>query len=325
MMLKRIYRPLKKYDLGYNYVVNNLDSYKYTFFIHELRLRNKSYNTVLVFNKEVYAKFLIKSLKVVPFMLSQKIYFKIPIWLEDAEKILFFDKNDKLAKDNSIIMELYDLAWAHEFLYTKPFMKIKKSKVAFAKLIYDANKSRLSNFKYPQPKDDLDTKIYTMSEVLDESDLKMGWAIYNFNLKANECFELSHEITHDPEEKTLIKLKNKLSELSKHISNLKDILEAREKIWPQWQLLQNNYFKKKIQKRRYVFAILQDIIPIPFFNTLSLLFTDTLKEIGDNVAGHKGLQNSIKKYIDILRFMEIYKNDLFNPKFPSTKIVGYTP
>jgi len=318
-MIKQVYRRANNEDKCYKYLLKKYGRESFSFSIHELE--NKKYFIVLLFTAEGNSRLGKATLRALPYLFSKKkSYSKVPIWTKYAEKILFFDNNGKEIKDEKLIKRLYRLAWIHEFLYAKPFLAISKMQIRMVKSMYEANKERLANFEYPEPKSHVETRLYEVSAELDKSDLKMGLTSYQLLIKARECFDISHEIAHDPVYNKVIQLGEKFRLLKQYIEKLKEIIEEREKIWPEWDLVLKGYLRKN-KRGNLLVSLIKDVIPLklPFSNTLSFLISNKLSEVKENVVGHKSLQDSILKYEKLLKFAEKYKRDLFEIEFPMNK------
>jgi hypothetical protein len=318
-MLKQVYRLMKSEDPGYPYVSDKFRG-NYIFQAHELE--EGKFFVILITKIENSNKFAYDSIKALPFIFNKMArYSKIPIWLNYADKILFFNRNSELIKDIKLIRELYTQTWIHEFLYTKQFISVNSFLLDFLKMFYHANEERLKNFKYPETENPLDKKVYGLSALLDKSDLELGKAFYSFLQLSKECYDLSHDLSHNPSNKKIQSLQNKLYLLEPKITKIKDIISEREKIWLDWDLVLKEYLNRKNKWKRIFLSFIIDVVHIPFLSSLLSLISEGLNEIKDNVAGHKSLQNSLNKYEKLIKFAEQYQKDLFEVEFPEEKLI----
>jgi hypothetical protein len=123
---------------------------------------------------------------------------------------------------------------------------------------------------------------------------------------------LAHNLTRKKKDK----LERKFLRLKEVINKLKSILERREKIWPEWERSLKEYSEKRNKERRFIVALLADLIKIPFQNVL--LFT--IDEIKENMVGHKSLQRKLRKYERLIEYADKYYEQLFSIKIPWEKI-----
>lgn len=187
--------------------------------------------------------------------------------------------------DKETRRELYGTAWTREFLYTKPFISATIFQVGLTKEFYDFNKKRLKSFKYPDPENQIEKRFYEISSILDSSDLEMGKEFSLFLVDAKECYDISHQISHNPNKEHINKLKNKLINLKIRIKKLREIIEKREKIWPEWDLYLDWYLKEKNKNQKLFFELIKDLSKIPLLGFLSSLLFRGLREVKERVGG----------------------------------------
>ena len=176
------------------------------------------------------------------------------------------------------------------------------------------------------PEAQLKNKIFEISKMLDKSDIEISLSLYILYENAYKCHNLSHEISHHSSAKKIQKLREKSITLKNQLRNIKKLLEKREKIWPTYESLLNQYFQRKKENERYKIALINDIIlillPLKISNTANIFLKDVSKELKNNFIGHKSIQKSIDSCQKQLDLLDKYVDNLFNPEIPINKIMN---
>lgn len=315
-MNKILYRFLKENDPFYKFIIDNFPGNVYQ--VHELE--DGKYFVVLIIEPQEANKLSMASIKMFAYFFNKaKNYSKIPICTNYAKRILFFSKGGEKITDENKIKQLFRETWIQEFLYMKPFKEVNNFRVELARDMYRINKSRLESIEYPKPKDELEARVFKISHILDVSNFEISKALYLFLQDARVCYELSHEISHNPTMEKINQLEEKFRNIPSRINKIKEIVSKREKNWLDWSLVLNEYLKRKNKYKRLILETLLNLIPGSF---LLPFLSEVFSEIKDNIMGHKALQNGLKKYNELINFADQYSKDLFEIKFPEEKFLS---
>ena len=325
-MIEQIFRPLRESDFDSDNIKRFNEDVNFIHFTHKMKHVEMDYQVIIAIKPKNFQEFSFRVALSLFYRFSRKkFYEKVPRYLSYAEKIYFLNEDGKLIKNEALQVELYKIIWAREFLFTGPFRKSTERRVKQNKFIYEKFEKIENSKEYSESEDELKNKISEQSKMLDKSDTEITLSHYLISRTTCECHNISHEISHHPDNEKMEELREKLIILRNRLENIKKISEKRDEIWLIYEPLIIQFYQQKKKNRRYICALLHDVISltVPILNSkvLNFLLIDIFKPLIDNFTGHIIIQRAMVFYQKELDLLDEQTDALFNPDIPMNKIM----
>lgn len=271
--------------------------------------------------------FISSILAILPLLNHLPFFFQttIPDFLKYAERIYVFDRKGRLVNDQDMIERAYRTTRVWEFLYTRPILKATRQDINFYKNLYELN-VKLSQIERHSPQNQKESKIYTVSKELTNSDLALSESLYNFSQYVNKVFETSHRLSHKPSYNTIKKLDEELNITYNRIPKISEILENREILWKQYENAIKDYWNAKYRPPEVITSLISDLLSVIFSFSFVSSVLSFLKLFSYHVYNHYfglgSIKRARKKYENVARTITWFKTTKMDAGVPVKKFVS---